>query len=95
MLTDAPARIVDATIAATRSVPEPTRSVRTFDAPQAATYLGVGVPSVSRWARSGELRGFRDRLHPGGPWRFNQQDLDAFRRSRQAPISDSTEQEES
>lgn len=66
-----------------RSAPEQTRSVRTFDVDGAATYLGVAVASVHRWAKRGLLRGFRDRLAPGGPWRFNQADLDAFKEARQ------------
>lgn len=60
-----------------------TRSVRTFDVIQAAQYLGVHPNSVRRWANHAVIPGFRDTLAPGGPWRFTQADLDAFRAKRQ------------
>lgn len=67
-------------------MPEPTTPAgtgRTFDVNGAAAYLGVHPASVQRWAKSGVLKGFRDMLHPGGPWRFLQGNLDEFKASRQ------------
>lgn len=62
---------------------------RTLTAEQAAAYIGkvtgapVGAESVKVAARSGALSAYRDMLHTGGPWRFSQEDLDAYIVSRQ------------
>ena len=65
---------------------------RTFTAEQAASYIGkiagapVGAESVKVAARVGFLKGYRDMLQPGGPWRFAQGDLDAYIQSRQRRV---------
>jgi excisionase family DNA binding protein len=69
----------------TAEAPTPTKSVRMFDVDGAAEYLGVNRGTVQRWANQGTLKGFRDRLHPGGPWRFTQEGLDALKREMQTP----------
>lgn len=56
---------------------------RTFDVEAAAEYLGVSTTSIHRWALSGELVGYRDRLAQGSPWRFTKINLDKFRVGRQ------------
>jgi excisionase family DNA binding protein len=63
----------------------PVGTGRTFDVKGAAAYLGVHPNTIQRWAQLGTLKGFRDRLHVGGPWRFIQGDLDALKQELRAP----------
>jgi len=50
---------------------------------EAASLLGLSVDAVRRAREKGDLRGFQDR----GSWKFREQDIDEFRRSRQADSS--------
>ncbi len=45
---------------------------------EVADFLRVHIASVRRWARSGQLRGYR--LGGRGDWRFNRKDVLAFLR---------------
>lgn len=59
---------------------------RSFTVAQAAEYLKCSAVSIRRWAQRGYIECFRDMLSPGGPYRFSQEALDTFRRTRQQPI---------
>lgn len=62
---------------------------RTFTVQQVGDYIGkvtgapVSTEHIRVAARSGLLKGYRDMLHLGGPWRFSQGDIDAYIQSRQ------------
>lgn len=43
---------------------------------EAADILGVHEDTLKRWAKNGKIRASRT---PGGWWRFERADLDAFR----------------
>ncbi len=45
---------------------------------EVADFLRVHIASVRRWARSGQLRGYR--LGGRGDWRFHRKDVMAFLR---------------
>jgi excisionase family DNA binding protein len=45
---------------------------------EVADFLRVHIASVRRWARSGQLRGYR--LGGRGDWRFHRRDVMAFLR---------------
>jgi len=49
---------------------------------QAATQAGVHPEPIRRAYRTGELRGRRNRLAPGGPLIFAQSDVTAFIKAR-------------
>jgi excisionase family DNA binding protein len=60
---------------------------RTFTAEEAARYLGgIGAEAVKIAARAGRLKGYRDTLFPGGPWRFAKDDLDAYAESKRKRV---------
>ena len=56
---------------------------RIFTVAGAAEYLGCQPETIRVAARQGAFpNAFRDMLATGGPWRFPQADLDAYRASK-------------
>lgn len=50
---------------------------------EAATQLGMSTDQLMRFREQGDIRGFADR----GSWKFREQDIEEFLRTRQADSS--------